>query len=199
MIHINPEAFVRTSTSRPPDWNLLRVSPHMERRVCEALEKPLHAFGASVYVPIETYRPQRATKNRTRPLIPGYIFANLPNDEALDLARANHAVKQLMCTGGRPLRVRAIDIGSMILFEATGGFDLTWNQPWAKKRNTKRGRRPLRNWEHGQLVKVKEGPFAGFCGDIVRADRNDRIRVAVMVFGRVSDVELDEDAIECAA
>jgi transcriptional antiterminator RfaH len=184
-------------TIRP--WNVLRVSPNMERKVCEALgpktkEIP-HGAGLRVYVPVEKYRPKRTWRSRTRPLIPGYIFADLPDEDALDTARQNYAVRDIMCLDGKPLAVPAIAIGAMILMEAFGEFDTTWNSP-APIRDKSRGRKPSRNWKHGELVKVTEGPFAGFMAEIVKAERADRIEVLVSLFGRETPTELDEEMIE---
>jgi transcription antitermination factor NusG len=47
----------------------------------------------------------------------------------------------------------------------------------------------------GQRVPIQEGPFAGFFGEIVKADRADRIEVMVEIFGRASPVELDEEML----
>lgn len=43
----------------------------------------------------------------------------------------------------------------------------------------------------GQSVLVREGPFAGFPGQIEELLPTGRIRVAVSIFGRASPVELD--------
>jgi transcription antitermination factor NusG len=171
----------------------------VERKVAAALgpksrENP-HGAGLQVYVPVETYLPANGFRPRTRPLIPGYIFALLPDDDALDIARANHAVREVLCDQGRPVKVRAIDIGAMVLFEATRGFDLTWNAPIPRRGGKRRGRRALRHWVRGQRVPIQEGPFAGFFGEIVKADRADRIEVMVEIFGRASPVELDEEML----
>jgi transcription antitermination factor NusG len=177
----------------PQPWSILRVSPNMERRVRDALSDA----GLTVYVPVEKYRlpKARSWKSRTRPLIPGYIFANLQSDEHLDLARANHAVRDVMARDGKPLGVPALSIAALILAEASGEFDQTWNAP-APLRDKRRGRRPSKAWQKGQRVKVMEGPFASFPAEIVAADRADRIEVLVTIFGRATPVTLDEDMLE---
>lgn len=188
---------------RPRAWNILRVAPHMERRVRDTLAEA----GLQVYVPIEKrwprgfHRMTRAEKMRarplTRPLIPGLIFALLPDDESLDIARANKAAK-LMNDGEGPVKVRALEVGSLILFEAFHAFDETWTPPGVR-RGKRRGKGAVSRWKSGQRVKVTEGPFAGFLGTIMRADRADRIEVLVSIFGRTSPAEMDEDWVEEAA
>jgi transcription antitermination factor NusG len=187
-----------SSTGRP--WRILRVTPNMERKVAAALgpktrENP-HGAGLAVYVPLERFRPATSWRSRLRPLIRGYIFADLPDDDALDLARKNHAVRDVMCADGKPVSVPSIDVGAMIFLEAYGAFDTTWDAPPPRK-SAKRGRRrPLKNWRHGQRVKVSEGPFAGHVAQIVTATRADRINVLVTIFGRATEVTLDEEMLD---
>lgn len=178
-------------------WNILCVAPGMERKVAAALgpktEENRHGAGLQVYVPIERYRPATTWRSRTRPLMPGYVLALLRDDDELDLARKNHAVREVMCREGRPVRLSALDVGSLILFEAWGMFDRTWESPAPSIR----GQRKLRHkWERGQRVRVTDGPFAGFPAEIQKAERADRMEVFVTLFGRVTPVTLDEEMIE---
>jgi transcription termination/antitermination protein NusG len=57
--------------------------------------------------------------------------------------------------------------------------------------------RPKVEWEVGELVRVKEGPFTDFNGAIedVNYDKS-KVRVAVTIFGRATPVELDFAQVE---
>lgn len=182
-------------------WAILCVMPLMERKVAEVLRDVLKL---QVYVPIETYLPKTANvarshkpwRPRTRPVIPGVIFALLDSDEAIDRARKNDAVRRILCSNdGRPVAVPAIDIGSMILFEAWGAYDSTRKVSGARS-GRRRGKRgvgdPESRWKSGQRVKIGDGAFAGFIGTVLRADRDDRIEVLISIFGRETPVQLDE-------
>jgi transcription antitermination factor NusG len=185
----------RHARARP--WNILRVSPNMERKVRDALSDA----GLTVYVPIEKYRPPNHWRPRTRPLIPGYLFALLPDDDALDTARKNHAVREVMCADGKPVQVPALHIGALVLSEACHAFDRTWRWSGARKGKGKsKGRRqePISRWKSGERVKVNEGPFAGFEGTIVDVRRQNRMGVLITIFGRVTEAELDDDWLEPA-
>ena len=49
----------------------------------------------------------------------------------------------------------------------------------------------------GDQVRVIAGPFASFCGVVEDVDEErSRVRVAVMVFGRVTPVELEFDQVQ---
>lgn len=189
-------------TSTGPPWTILCVAPHMERKVAETLREA----GLTVHVPVETYLPKTANvakayrpwKPRTRPLIPGYVFAELPDEAALDLARANANVR-LWCREGLPITVPALVVGTLVWFEGGGLFDRTRKTSGARngRRRGKRGAPGFESrWKSGQRVKIGDGPFAGFIGTIMRADRDDRIEVLVSIFGRETPVQLDERDIE---
>lgn len=57
--------------------------------------------------------------------------------------------------------------------------------------------RPKVEWEVGELVRVKEGPFTDFNGAIedVNYDKS-KVRVSVTIFGRATPVELDFSQVE---
>jgi transcription termination/antitermination protein NusG len=57
--------------------------------------------------------------------------------------------------------------------------------------------RPKVEWEVGEVVRVKEGPFTDFNGSIeeVNYDKS-KLRVSVTIFGRATPVELDFHQVE---
>ena len=59
--------------------------------------------------------------------------------------------------------------------------------------------RPKVQWEVGETVRIKEGPFTDFNGSVedVNYDKS-KVRVAVTIFGRATPVELDFSQVEKA-
>jgi transcription termination/antitermination protein NusG len=57
--------------------------------------------------------------------------------------------------------------------------------------------RPKVEWEVGEVVRVKEGPFTDFNGAVeeVNYDKS-KVRVSVTIFGRATPVELDFHQVE---
>ena len=57
--------------------------------------------------------------------------------------------------------------------------------------------RPKVQWEVGELVRIKEGPFTDFNGSVedVNYDKS-KVRVAVTIFGRATPVALDFAQVE---
>ncbi len=52
--------------------------------------------------------------------------------------------------------------------------------------------RPKVEWEVGEVVRVKEGPFTDFNGAIEDVNyEKSKVRVSVTIFGRATPVELD--------
>ena len=64
-------------------------------------------------------------------------------------------------------------------------------------RRASRSRAPRCEWEVGELVRVKEGPFTDFNGAVedVNYDKS-KVRVSVTIFGRATPVELDFAQVE---
>jgi transcriptional antiterminator NusG len=57
--------------------------------------------------------------------------------------------------------------------------------------STKRGK-PRLEYEEGETVRVKEGPFADFSGEIVEINEDQlKVKVLVNIFGRETPVELE--------
>jgi transcriptional antiterminator NusG len=57
--------------------------------------------------------------------------------------------------------------------------------------------RPKVEWQVGELVRVKDGPFTDFNGAVeeVNYDKS-KVRVSVTIFGRATPVELDFSQVE---
>ena len=57
--------------------------------------------------------------------------------------------------------------------------------------------RPKVQWEVGETVRIKEGPFTDFNGAVedVNYDKS-KVRVSVTIFGRATPVELDFAQVE---
>ena len=52
--------------------------------------------------------------------------------------------------------------------------------------------RPKVEWQVGELVRVKEGPFADFSGEVVEINEDQlKLKVLVNIFGRETPVELE--------
>jgi len=57
--------------------------------------------------------------------------------------------------------------------------------------------RPKVEWQVGELVRVKDGPFTDFNGAVEEVNyEKSKVRVSVTIFGRATPVELDFSQVE---
>lgn len=161
-------------------WYAIRTTNRQEGFVQRALtEARLFA-----YVPkhIDEAKFARRVATRTRPLIPGYVFAELPDDDAVQVALAIQGVNR----HARRIPLRDIDVGALVLEEACHAYDETWKPPRPK------GRRYSRRFKAGEIAKVVSGHFDGREVLILRTKNKDRLDVLLRIFGRDIEVELEE-------
>ena len=57
--------------------------------------------------------------------------------------------------------------------------------------------KPKVEWQVGELVRVKEGPFTDFNGAVEEVNyEKSKVKVSVTIFGRATGVELDFSQVE---
>lgn len=173
-------------------WYAIRCCVRQEAFVLKALNEA----GLTGYVPqhITEARHARRKATRTRPLIPGYVFAELPTDSAILQALAIRGVFELVSQNGKARAIPAVDIGSLILAEACHVFDETWVPP------KPRGKRYSHAWKRGDLVEIRDGgAFDGFSAEVLRGNGRDKMAVLLAIFGRVTEVVVEHRALQKAA
>lgn len=163
-------------------WLVAHTAPQQELRVQSALIDD----GFDSYVPMETLREQRR-----RPLLPCYTFfacdARRPDWMR---ARSTKGVIDVLTAGpDRPGRIAADWIEAMRKAESVGVFDYSATKPTM--------------FELNELVRVGEGPFAGFSAQIVEfiakirsTTAKKRAKVLVSMLGRMTAIEIDLTSLE---
>jgi transcription antitermination factor NusG len=165
-------------------WYILRVNSRQERFVAGALNEA----GFAAYYPVHVTKPKHATRKAaicTRPLMPGYVFACLPDDEATVQALAIRNVIDRLQFGGEAVRVPPLEMGSLILADACFAFDETWEPPRIK------GRRYSHAWKPGERLKIEGGAFDGFLAEVRRGHGRDHMAVLLTIFGRATEVVVE--------
>lgn len=152
-----------------------------ERVIRNKLE---HKIG-EVIVPAEEVIEMRAGQKRksTRKFFPGYVLVNMfMDDESWHMIKSIPRVLGFIGgTSQDPAPISQSEADS-ILQRVEEGV----SKP-----------RPKILFEPGEVVRVTEGPFADFNGAVeeVNYDKN-KLRVAVLIFGRSTPVELDFAHVE---
>lgn len=154
-------------------WRLLYVRPQSEDRYHANLAER----GMSAYVPKETVwrgigiRRQPAVK----PLLPGYVFADLTDEELADAAHLPD-VLYIIKAGDKPATVPSAFVDDLRDAESGGKFDLT-------RKERLRAKRMGKALEAGERFKVTAGLYAGAIGEIARVSGSKRAEVVLSFLG----------------
>lgn len=173
-------------------WYVVHVQTGFEQKAkiqleaCILREDASDKFGR-IMIPTEDVLEMRSGKRHKveRKFFPGYVLVEMAmDDQTWHLVRRVPRVLGFIGgTSNRPAPVSEKEVQS-ILERIQEGVE----KP-----------RPKVLFETGEVVRVKEGPFSDFNGVVeeVNYDKN-RLRVAVLIFGRSTPVELDFGQVEKA-
>jgi len=171
-------------------WYVVHAYSGYEKQVLRALTeqislKGLEAKFGDILVPTEEVVEMRDGKKRKseRKFYPGYVLVHMEmDDESWHLVKSTPRVLGFIGgTAERPVPItdREADI---ILQKIETGAD----KP-----------RPKTLFEAGEVVRVIDGPFADFNGVVEEVDYDkSRVKVAVLIFGRSTPVELEFGQVE---
>lgn len=118
-----------------------------------------------------------------RRIFPGYVLVEMDlTDETWHLVKnTNRVTGFLGGSGNRPTPISEKEV-EKILSQMEEGVE----KP-----------RPKILFEVGEMVRVKEGPFADFNGNVEEVNyEKSKVRVSVTIFGRATPVELDFSQVE---
>ena len=181
---------VESAPENPLRWYVVHAYSGMEkaveRNLRERIERAaMHAKFGRILVPTEEVVEMKNGKKAVtqRRFFPGYVLVEmLMDDDSWHLVK--HTSKVTGFVGGaknRPAPISEAEV-MKIVHQMQEGIE----KP-----------RPKVEWEVGELVRVKEGPFTDFNGAIedVNYDKS-KVRVSVTIFGRSTPVELDFHEVE---
>ena len=173
-------------------WYIVHAYSGMEKAVERNIQErigrsDMHDKFGRILVPteevVEIKNGQRKTTERR--LFPGYVFVEMVmNDDTWHLVK--HTNKVTGFVGGaknRPAPISEEEVQKIVSQMQEG---------------TEKPRHKI-EFMVGELIRVKEGPFTDFNGSVeeVNYDKS-RVRVAVLIFGRSTPVELEFGQVEKA-
>lgn len=175
-------------------WYVVKVQSGREESIKEAIERRvkiegIEAFFSQIIIPVENVVEMRRGKrvNRKRKLYPGYLMVQVEfNDRVLYLFRETSGVGDFVGGGvNRPPPPMAPN--EVAKMQSMAG------KPVDQKEI------PTSQFERGDHVKVKEGPFAGMEGEVKDLlEAKGQVRVGLMILGREVGVELEYWQVESA-
>jgi transcription termination/antitermination protein NusG len=172
------------------DWYILKVQSNRERTIAEALERKMRIEGYDrffdqVVVPTEKVTEFKGGKKKIveRKLYPGYIVVHMHiNDDTWFAVRETSGVGDFTGAGGKPTPMLAGEVARIIQKDE----EETSESP---KLDIK--------FAVGDKIKVKEGNFENFEGEVAKIDEaSGRVTVLIHIFGRSTQVELEYWQIE---
>ncbi len=171
-------------------WYVVHAYSGFEKSVQRALVERIARSGmqdsfGEILVPVEEVVEMKGGQKSIseRKFFPGYLLVQMDmTDETWHLVKSTPKVTGFV--GGRankptPITDKEVD---NILLQVQEGVE----KP-----------RPKVLFEVGESVRVKDGPFTDFHGNVeeVNYDKN-KLRVSVLIFGRATPVELDFGQVE---
>lgn len=171
-------------------WYVVHAYSGMEKAVERNLRERVDRSGMQakfgrILVPTEEVVEMKNGKKSVteRRFFPGYVLVEMVmDDESWHLVKNTSKVTGFV--GGAKNRPSPISEDEVMKI-------VTQMQEGTEKP------RPKVEWEVGEVVRVKDGPFTDFNGSIeeVNYDKN-KLRVSVTIFGRATPVELDFHQVE---
>ena len=171
-------------------WYVVHAYSGMEKAVERNLRERVERSGMQakfgrILVPTEEVVELKNGKKSVteRRFFPGYVLVEmLLDDESWHLVK--HTSKVTGVVGGarnRPAPISEAEV-MKIVNQMQEGVD----KP-----------RPKVQWQVGELVRVKDGPFTDFNGAVEEVNyEKSKVRVSVTIFGRATPVELDFAQVE---
>ena len=180
----------QTSSEKKMHWYVVQVHTTFEKNVLKVLQERIKSRGleekfGEIIVPTEEVVEMRDGKKRTsdRKFFPGYVLVQMICDEdAWHFVRETPKVSGFLGgKKGEPTPLRKEEVDRILNRIQEGG-----EKP-----------KPKVLFEIGEVVRVAEGPFADFNGTVEEVMyEKSRLRVAVLIFGRSTPVELEFSQVE---
>ena len=171
-------------------WYVVHAYSGFEKSVMRALVERVARSGmqdkfGQILVPVEeVLEMKNGQKSLTeRKFFPGYVLVEMDmDDDTWHLVKSTPKVTGFVGgSGNKPTPISEREVND-IMQQMQAGVE----KP-----------RPKVLFEVGELVRVKEGPFADFNGSVESVNyEKSRLHVSVTIFGRATPVELEFSQVE---
>jgi transcriptional antiterminator NusG len=179
---------VESPYDRPGRWFVVHTYAGYENKVKSNLESRIVSMNMEdrifeVVIPMEDVVEFKNGKKVVvqKKVFPGYLLTRCDlDDDSWSVVRNTPGVTGFVGPGTKPTPLSRREVESILQVKIEGG-----GEP-AKKT------RPRLEYEVGETVRVKEGPFADFSGQIDEINEDQlKLKVLVNIFGRETPVELE--------
>jgi len=187
-----PAPVVDNPANRPGKWYVVHTQSGYEKKVKQNLEARTSSMNMEgrineVVIPMEEVTEFKNGKKVIvqKKMFPGYLLVRcFLDDDSWYVIRNTPGVTGFVGQGTKPSPLRRKEVETFLSIPVEGDT----SSPSVGARPA----RPRLEWEISETVRVKEGPFADFSGEIVEIDEDKlKVKVLVNIFGRETPVELD--------
>lgn len=173
-------------------WYVVHAYSGFEKSVMRALTERIARAGmqdsfGQILVPVEEVVEMKSGQKSIseRKFFPGYVLVEMDmNDDSWHLVKSTPKVTGFVggtATNPTPISEKEVE---KIMQQMQEGVE----KP-----------RPKVLFEAGELVRIKDGPFTDFNGNVEEVNyEKSRLRVSVTIFGRATPVELEFAQVEKA-
>jgi transcriptional antiterminator NusG len=178
---------VESPYDRPGRWFVVHTQSGYEKKVKQNLEARISSMNAEdaiyeVVIPMEEYVDLRNGKRvvAERKMFPGYLLVRSElDDKAWFVIRNTPGVTGFVGQGAKPSPLPRRDVEAFLV-------------PKGTEEQVATRAKPRLEYEIGETVRVKEGPFADFSGEVIELNEDQlKLKVLVNIFGRETPVELE--------
>ena len=182
-----PEPDEDRPSRRPGRWYVVHTQSGYEKKAKQDLEARVRSLDAEdlIYeaqIPTEDVVEFKGGKKVVVPkkVFPGYLLVRCRlTDKAFQVIKETPSITGFVGHGPKPTPLGRRDVETFLESKTTGDEAI------------KRGR-PRLQFESGETVRVREGPFAELSGEIIEINADQlKVKVLVNIFGRETPVELE--------
>jgi len=179
---------IESPYSRPGKWFVVHTQSGYEKKVKQNLEARTQSMNMEeriheVVIPMEDVIEFKNGKKVVvqKKVFPGYLLVRCDlDDDSWYVIRNTPGVTGFVGAGSKPSPLSKRDVDKFLLVV-----------PGDEAEATKRGK-PRLEYDNGETVRVREGPFADFSGEIIEINEDQlKLKVLVNIFGRETPVELE--------
>ncbi len=176
----------RSPYDRPGRWYVIHTQSGYENKVRNNLMARTQSMNMEerifeVVIPMEDVVEFKNGKKVVvqKKVFPGYLLTRMHlDDDSWFVVRNTPGVTGFIGAGNKPSPLPRKDVENFLAVKEEG------DEPSRKGR-------PRLEYQMGETVRVKEGPFADFQGEIVEINEDQlKLKVLVNIFGRETPVEL---------
>ena len=178
---------VESPYDRPGRWYVVHTQSGYEKKVKQNLEARIASMNMEdrifeVVIPMEDVQEFKNGKKVVvqKKMFPGYLLVRCRlDDDSWYVVRNTPGIVNFVGQAGKPLPLKKKEVETFL-------------QVKIEDAETPGRIKARHDYELSETVRVKEGPFADFSGEIIDINEDQmRVKVLVDIFGRETPVELE--------